>query len=193
MKRICFFIIALLASVVSLQAQSEAKGDSIRSRTLPDGTPPEGAFLPETKNYNGFLLDMSLMKTEVPRLPRFTLEIPDASKDYSRIFRLNPDATYSQGVSNVFSLTNSTVYSMNPFGLTDFRSSPENLQIGSFKLKNGMLINTYGEYNKDGWKVPNRSALPWEKNNFKGAFEMKSSNGSFGIRIEVQQGNRTPF
>ena len=193
MKRICFFIIALLASVVSLQAQSEAKGDSIRSRTLSDGTPPEGAFLPETKNYNGFLLDMSLMKTEVPRLPRFTLEIPDASKDYSRIFRLNPDATYSQGVSNVFSLTNSTVYSMNPFGLTDFRSSPENLQIGSFKLKNGMHINTYGEYNKDGWKVPNRSALPWEKNNFKGAFEMKSSNGSFGIRIEVQQGNRTPF
>ena len=27
-----------------------------------------------------------------------------------------------------------------------------------------------------------------EKNNFKGAFEMKSSDGNFGIRIEVQQG-----
>ena len=50
-----------------------------------------------------------------------------------------------------------------------------------------MRINTYGEYDKDGWKVPNRSALPWEKNNFKGAFEMKSANGAFGIRIEVQQ------
>ena len=71
--------------------------------------------------------------------------------------------------------------------------SPENLQMGSFRLKNGMRINTYGEYDKDGWKVPNHSALPWEKNNFKGAFEMKSSNGAFGIRIEVQQGNRTPF
>lgn len=58
------------------------------------------------------------MRMEAPRLPRFTLEIPDASKDYSRIFRLNPDATYSQGLSNVFSLTNATVYSMNPFGLT---------------------------------------------------------------------------
>ena len=32
-----------------------------------------------------------------------------------------------------------------------------------------------------------------KKNNFKGAFEMKSSNGAFGIRIEVQQGNRSPF
>ena len=91
MKQVCFFIIALLASAVSLHAQTEVKGDSIRSHSLPDGTPPEGTFLPETKNYDGFLLDMSLMRMETPRLPRFTLEIPDASKDYSRIFRLNPE------------------------------------------------------------------------------------------------------
>ena len=138
MKRVCFFIIALLASIASLYAQSEVKGDSVRS--LPDGTPPDGVFLPETKNYNGFLLDMSLMKMEAPRLPEFTLEIPDASKDYSSIFRLNPDVTYSQGLSNVFSLTNSTVYSMNPFGLTGFWSSPENLQMGSFKLKSSQPL-----------------------------------------------------
>lgn len=188
MKRVYFFIIALLTNVASLYAQSEVQGDSIRSHALPDGV-----LLPEVKNYDGFLLDMSLLKMEAPHLPKFTLEIPDASKDYSRIFRLNPDVTYSQGLSNVFSLTNSTVYSMNPFGLTGFWSSPENLQMGSFKLKNGMRINTYGEYDKDGWKVPNPSALPWEKNNFKGAFEMKSANGAFGIRIEVQRGNRTPF
>lgn len=193
MKQVCLFIIALFAGSISLYAQSEAQGDSIRSHVLPDGTPPEGALMPEVKNYDGFLLDMSLLKMEAPRLLEFTLEIPDASKDYSRMFRLNPNATYSQGLSNVFSLTNSTVYSMNPFGLSGFWSSPENLQMGSFRLKNGMRINTYGEYDKDGWKVPNHSALPWEKNNFKGAFEMKSSNGAFGIRIEVQQGNRTPF
>ena len=193
MKQVCLFIIALFAGSISLYAQSEAQGDSIRSHVLPDGTPPEGALMPEVKNYDGFLLDMSLLKMEAPRLPEFTLEIPDASKDYSRMFRLNPNAPYSQGLSNVFSLTNSTVYSMNPFGLSGFWSSPENLQMGSFRLKNGMRINTYGEYDKDGWKVPNHSALPWEKNNFKGAFEMKSSNGAFGIRIEVQQGNRTPF
>lgn len=193
MKQVCLFIIALFAGSISLYAQSEAQGDSIRSHVLPDGTPPEGALMPEVKNYDGFLLDMSLLKMEAPRLPEFTLEIPDASKDYSRMFRLNPNATYSQGLSNVFSLTNSTVYSMNPFGLSGFWSSPENLQMGSFRLKNGMRINTYGEYDKDGWKVPNHSALPWEKNNFKGAFEMKSSNGASGIRIEVQQGNRTPF
>ena len=66
-------------------------------------------------------------------------------------------------------------------------------EMGSFTLKNGMRIHTYGEYDKDGWKVPNPSALPWEKNNFKGAFELKSANGAFGIRIEVQQGRHVPY
>ena len=65
--------------------------------------------------------------------------------------------------------------------------------MGIFTLKNGMRIHTYGEYDKDGWKVPNPSALPWEKNNFKGAFELKSANGAFGIRIEVQQGRHVPY
>ena len=57
----------------------------------------------------------------------------------------------------------------------------------------GMRINTYGDYNKDGWRVPNRSAMPWERNNFRGAFELKSANGNFGIRIEVQQGRNVPY
>lgn len=121
------------------------------------------------------------------------MEIPDASKDYSRIFQLNPNVTYSQGLSNIFSLSNSRYFSSNPFGLTGFWGSTDNLQMGSFTLKNGMRIHTYGEYDKDGWKVPNPSALPWEKNNFKGAFELKSANGSFGIRIEVQQGRHVPY
>lgn len=35
--------------------------------------------------------------------------------------------------------------------------------------------------------------LPWQKNNFKGAFEMKTKNGSFGVRVEVQRGRDNPF
>ena len=59
--------------------------------------------------------------------------------------------------------------------------------MGSFQLKNGMRINTYGDYDKEGWRMPNRSALPWERNNFRGAFELKSEDGSFGLRIEVRE------
>lgn len=200
MKRIFFCIITLLAGIATVSAQSEVPADTIRSKSVSEGASPEGVPLPESglmpdvKNYDGFLLDMSLMEmAPPPRLPKFSLEIPDASKDYNRIFQLNPNATYSQGLSNIFSLSNSRFYSSNPFGLTGFWGSTDNLQMGSFTLKNGMRINTYGEYNKDGWKVPNPSALPWEKNNFKGAFEMKSANGAFGIRIEVQQGRNSAF
>nr|WP_302828763.1 occludin [uncultured Bacteroides sp.] len=193
MKRFLFSIVILLAGFSSVFAQHEIPADSLHTVPPSQGSSREGELLPEVKNFDGFLLDMSLMKMAPPQLPKFTLEIPDASKDYNSIFRLNPNATYSQGFSDKFSLSNSMVYSMNPFGLTGFWSTPDNLQTGSFKLKNGMRINTYGEYDKDGWKVPNPSALPWERNNFKGAFELKSANGAFGFSIEVRQGNKAPF
>ena len=198
MKRIFFCIIILLAGMSSVSAQSEMPADTVRTavhgQASPEGmSPSEKELLPDVKNYDGFLLDMGLMNLSTPTLPKFTLEIPDASKDYSRIFQLNPNVTYSQGLSNIFSLSNSRYFSSNPFGLTGFWGSTDNLQMGSFTLKNGMRIHTYGEYDKDGWKVPNPSALPWEKNNFKGAFELKSANGAFGIRIEVQQGRHVPY
>lgn len=195
MKRIFFCIITLLAGIATAGAQNEVPADTLRSNSVSEGVPLSDGILPsDVKNYDGFLLDMGLMKMAAPpRLPKFTLEIPDASKDYSRLFQLNPNVTYSQGLSNIFSLSNSRFYSSNPFGLTGFWGSTDNLQMGSFTLKNGMRIHTYGEYDKDGWKVPNPSALPWEKNNFKGAFEMKSANGAFGIRIEVQQGRNHAF
>ncbi|WP_303206936.1 occludin [Bacteroides oleiciplenus] len=175
-------IILLCFFTIRVSSQNEIPADSIRSMDMP-----------ATKDFDGFLLDMNLMKMAAPQMPRLTLDIPDASKDYSFLFHMDPNVIYSQGYSHIFSLGNSTIYSMNPFGLTGFGSSPQNLQMGSFRLKNGMRINTYGEYDKDGRKVHNPSALPWERNNFKGAFELKSANGSFGIRIEVQQGKTGPY
>lgn len=174
MKKLILFLSLLLATAV-VSAQSELSS-GLPSDSIPRS--PEENY----KTYGNFLLDMSLMNLMPPRLPKMNYDISDAGKDYNQLFRLNPDATYSQGLSNVFTPSYSS-----PFGLYGFGSS-QNLQMGSFKLKNGMRINTYGEYNADGYRVPNRSALPWEKNAFKGAFELKSANGTFGIRIEVQQG-----
>lgn len=135
------------------------------------------------KEYGGFIMDMSLMNIKPPKPADFKLEIPDASKDYGNLFRLNPDISYSQGLYSMFSGTHH-------YG---FGGTTDNLQTGSFRLKNGMRLNTYGEYDRNGWKVPNPSVLPWERNNFKGAFELKSSNGAFGIRFEVERGNKSPF
>lgn len=171
MKKL-ILLLSLILSVGFVSAQSEIPSDSIRR-----------APTSNVKEFGGFLLDMGLMNVAPPQLPKFSLEIPDASKDYSRMFHFNTDAIYSQGFSNAFSP------SFSDFGYGwGLSSSPQFMQMGTFKLKNGMRINTYGDYDKDGWRVPNRSAMPWERNNFRGAFELKSANGNFGIRIEVQQG-----
>lgn len=175
MKKL-ILLLSLILSVGFASAQSEVPSDTIRR-----------APSSNVKEIGGFLLDMGLMNVASPQLPKYTLEIPDASKDYSRIFRFNTDAIYTQGFNNAFSPSVSGFGYGYGWGLS---SSPQFMQMGSFKLKNGMRINTYGDYDKDGWRVPNRNAMPWEKNNFRGAFELKSANGSFGLRIEVQQGRQ---
>lgn len=177
MKRLILFVCVMLGAL-SVSAQSEVPADTIRG-------------LPSTvKQYGDFLIDMGLFAASPARLPRPSLNLYDASKDYNRIFRLNPDATMTQGFSNAFAPVYSSGYA---WGFGGFSSTPQYLQMGSFKLKNGMRLNTYGEYDADGRKVPNPSAMPWEKNNFKGGFELKSGNGAFGIRIEVQQGRGAPY
>ena len=164
MKKLILFLSLLLATAV-VSAQSELPSDDRTPRA------PEENY----KEFGGFLLDMGLMSVMPPHLPKVDLSLSDTGKDFNQLFRLNPDVTYSQGLSNVFTP------SFSGFGGFGFGSA-QNLQMGSFKLK----------YNADGYRVPNRSALPWERNAFKGAFELKSANGSFGIRIEVQQG-RNPY
>ena len=42
-------------------------------------------------------------------------------------------------------------------------SMPPTLQSATFKLKNGLHITTYGEYDADGNKVRNPSALQQER------------------------------
>ena len=83
MKRIFFCIITLLTGITTINAQNEV----VASDDVP---PSDRNLMPNVKNYDGFLLDMGLMNVSAPNLPKFTLEIPDASKDYSRIFQLNP-------------------------------------------------------------------------------------------------------
>ena len=182
MKKLILFL-SLILSVGFASAQSEIPSDSIRR-----------APSTNIKEFGGFLLDMGLMNVATPELPKFNLDMPNMTKDYNQLFRLNTDITYSQGFTDSFSSSSYSGFSGFGYGYGwGLSSSPQFMQMGSFKLKNGMRINTYGDYNKDGWRVPNRSAMPWERNNFRGAFELKSANGNSGIRIEVQQGRNTPY
>ena len=108
-----------------------------------------------------------------------------SSKDYYKLFQLDPN-TLTEKKMLQYSHVDIPASECMDWSLwfRPYASYPAKCY---FKLKNGWKITTYGEYDADGNKVRNPSALPWEKNNFNGAFEMKSENGNFGIRIEVQK------
>ncbi|GAE23532.1 hypothetical protein JCM10003_3317 [Bacteroides pyogenes JCM 10003] len=178
MKKLILFFV-LLCPAVYLSAQTEFPSDTLRRSPSAN-----------IKEFGGFLLDMGLMSVLPPTLPKQMQEMPsNLTKDYNKLFFLNNDASYTQGFSSAFSPFSS--------GLTgrygSFSPSSDYLQMGSFKLKNGMRINTYGNYNSKGWRVPDRNALPWERNKFQGAFELKSANGHFGVRLEVRQGTNMGY
>lgn len=191
MHRLFLILSLLLLLPLSLRAQGEhGVADSLHA----DVAAPDPLLQPDVREYSGgFLLDMGLMGLSAPNPPRaYRIEIPDASRDYNALLHLHTDVTYSREPSSArFPLSPSPLYySTYPWG--GGFSATDNLQGARFRLRNGWQLHTYGQYDKDGWRIPDPSALPWERNNFKGAFELKSSNGAFGIRIEVQQGRRGP-
>ena len=143
-----------------------------------------------TKDFGGFMLDMgAMLETSgtgfsfLPPTLNFDLELPQEG-----MLKLNPDAftlpstaTYSSG------------YTLSPYSIYSYLyphagGAGLSLQGATYRLGNGMKFSTYGEYDADGNKVNNPHKLPWEKNNFNAAFELKSANGKFGIRLEVKQG-----
>ena len=93
----------------------------------------------------------------LPNFRKFSLDVPDVVKTIIRYSVLNTDASYTQGFTDAFSSLSPGFGYGYGWGLS---SSPQFMQMGTFKLKNGWKINTR-DYDKDGWKVPNRSAMPW--------------------------------
>ena len=152
----------------------------------------------QVKDFGGFILDMgSMLNAEslvvsAPFLPSLCYLMPfDEVATYQLnpdAIKLNPNITYMGGTA--VNLSRTSILSLLYTGIG---SGMVNWQGTSFKMNNGMKINLYGEYNADGYKVYNPSALPWQRNNFNAAFEMKSANGNFGIKVEVHGGRNNPY
>ena len=139
MRKLILFL-SLILSVGFASAQSEVPSDSIRR-----------APSSNIKEFGGFLLDMGLMNVAPPKLPKFSLDVPDVSKDYNQIFRLNTDATYTQGFTDAFSSPFSGFGYGYGWGLS---SSPQFMQMGTFKLKNGWKIIHTETMTKTDGKCP---------------------------------------
>ena len=150
------------------------------------------------KDFGGFILDMGTMLNaeslvvDAPFLPSlsFLPGMDQASMFTIRpeAFTINPNITFSGGLASTRSLSSymSVLYPGVGSGMVNWQGA-------SYKLNNGMRINLYGEYDADGNRVVNPSAMPWQRNNFNAAFEMKSANGNFGIKVEVHGGRNNPY
>lgn len=166
MKKLFTILALLFALTIKAAAQNETPADTL-SFSLPDNV----------KLFGNFMLDMHLLMP--PKLPAFNVDPlnSDQAPDFNALFQLPGSATYSTGY----------VYnSYDPLFGGGLFSSPNYLKGASFKLGGNTTLNTYGQYDMYGRKVPNPGALPWEKNNFVGGMELKF-NKNFGVRIEVQR------
>jgi hypothetical protein len=174
MKKYLLFLLLILFSLQTY-SQAEVPTDSIHGLS-------EGNY----KEFGNFLLDMNLLRIRTPQLPKPEL-LPSPTRDYNKLFSLSGDKVYSQGFMPSPFL-NGTDFGSRWWGT----SSMQPMQTATFKLNNGIRLSTFGDYNMDGYRV-NRSPLPWEKNNFRGGFELKSGNFGFGIQVEVRKKPVTPF
>lgn len=138
------------------------------------------------KDFDGFLLDMSpVMMTPPPiRMSLIDFRLYDTELP---LFQLNPEAirlpmnvTYRR--TSLLTSSSSHVFHG---GLTSWQEA-------SYRLNNGLSIHTYGEYDTDGRKRYNPVVPPWERNRFNAAFEVKSPNGKFGIKVEMHGGRNYP-
>lgn len=166
-------ILTILLGTTTLAAQTEIKQDSLKIAVGPKYN---------MKAFGDFVLDMNLLTP--PKLPSFSSNLlgPDMTKDYNALFIL----PFQQITTYKFTHSN-----YQPYGYGFFSTSQE-LQGATFKLNGNMKISTYGQYTLDGRKIPQRGALPWEKNDFIGGMELKF-NKNFGIQIEVRQRHNPLF
>lgn len=180
MRRFTFFL--LFMGFCSLGwAQHEIPTDTLHRVTN----------MPKVVHFGDYLLDMRLMNLMPENnMPKIGFSAYSMTKDFNSLFRLNSNTSYTQGFTNIFS------YPFWGYGGLDYRygfaPTSDYLNMGSFKLNNGMHLNMYGQYSANGQLRPDVNILPWEKHDFKGAFELKSANGAFGIRIEVNR-QSTPY
>jgi len=175
MKRLFYLLLLLMGTTHTLHAQNE------------NGT----------KDFGGFILDMGTMLnaeslTLAPLLPTLTY-MPELGNGLN-LPQINPDALKinTQGIiygAGTPSGMRTGILSLYHPG---YGNGPVTWQSATYRLNNGARINLYGEYDADGNKVYNPSALPWQRNNFNAAFEVKSPDGKFGVKFEVS-GGRTGY
>lgn len=190
MKKLLCFIWVLFGGLAMgaqsvLHAQTADEGLAAITAELPGDSLRLSADAYSFIDFGGFLLDPSLLRT--PQLPEITSEYllgPAVARDYTAIFQIDPRWTYGrEQISSGFSML--SVWNLGSHSLAP-------LHTATFRIGDNARLSLYGQYNADGRRVPNPSALPWERNDFVGGLELKA-NKNFKIRIDVRRYSHNPY
>ena len=173
-KLLVLFSVLWISAAVS--AQSEIKNDSL---TLSMG---------QNKMFGDFILDGSLFTMAVKQLPSFADLLKTAPSMDGLLQSINQPARWVFGKASADGRP--TLLYTNR--MDNFYSVNENIGVASYQITDKIRLNLSGQYNADGTKIRGNNLLPWDKNYFKGAMEMKF-NKNFGVRIEVQRGGNNPY
>lgn len=145
---------------------------------------PTAPRMEQTQSFDGFLLDLDALYPTEPVKP-MTQSLMALMPDYSQLLSLKPPVFYGTLSGSIFTPN----YTLGAFPTTLFNAMPTigNVQVANFRLNNGMTISTMGDYDANGQRV-NRPVIPWQRNNFQGAFQVKSADGKFSFGIHVRNG-----
>lgn len=178
------FLIGILLSVSCISfAQSDVNTDTLRINPADLIDLSGNPRMDRSQTYDGFLLDIDLLDSVESAQP-LVKSLKALMPDYSQLI---PQSTVTFGTLSGSILLPSL--SLGSFGNAYFNAVPSigNIQVANFRLKNGMTISTIGDYDANGSRV-NRPVNPWQRNNFQGAFQLKSADGKFSFGIRVSNG-----
>ncbi len=130
------------------------------------------------QEFGGFVLDLTQALASPLALPKLELPSVDPFPKFKQALQLGLK-------KQSFRLVPSTNFQQNSYGFSSWGSSNLTpLHSATFRINERLNISTYGDYDAQGFKRPNPAALPWEKNDFRGGFEIKTSSGfRFGIEV----------
>lgn len=146
------------------------------------------------KDFGGFILDMgTMLNAELLVLPSPNFSALSwetfANPEALPLLHVNPEALRID--TRVTSFGGMLDGVLNPKLASEvFRGTKGgrlDLRGVTYRLNNGLKISTYGEYDADGNRRYNPAALPWEKDDFNAALELKTDDGKFGLRIGVEK------
>ena len=170
MKRLSLLLLLLL-TIVTVKAQEQ---EPIKINI------DEKENFASYKQFGGFILDLNTELMQMPKLPEVKLMHIDPFPKFKEALQLD--------MSKVTYGVKSVEYGRSPYGFSRYGNSITDgpLNSATFRINDNLKFSTYGDYDAQGYRRVNPSAMPWERNNFRGAFELKSSSG-FQIRLEVER------